>query len=187
MSSNSINDEIIRLQNIGKKTLRQMSNSIFLIGSFLGSLVSLWSSRYPRSILNITGVDPLVGSIVFFMLFMHMIILGTFSILTWYNLRSTRQNRQINHLQQQVNRMMLTEFALAFLTTLPNFVYNIYLQITQSMIKSQLRLAQESCLYIIVSRPYRRNIRTALCFRKQNQVTSHETQLQRGTTIQTFP
>ncbi|CAF0961078.1 unnamed protein product [Adineta steineri] len=93
MSSNSINDEIIRLQNIGKvfdgyimfvliifgtignllnlfvfiriKTLRQMSNSIFLIGSFLGSLISLWSSRFPRSILNITGVDPLVGSIVF--------------------------------------------------------------------------------------------------------------------------
>ncbi|CAF1012515.1 unnamed protein product [Adineta steineri] len=324
MSSNLINDEIVRLQNIGKvfdgyimfvliifgtignllnlfvfiriKTLRQMSNSIFLIGSFLGSLVSLWSSRYPRSILNITGVDPLVGSIVFckfrwlfgrwglnmpftciclasidrFLMtsrqvyyrrlfslkrayimvilssiiyliicipdgmyysgylctalvndralykqfiayfnliltnILSMIILGTFSILTWYNLRSTRQNRQINHLQQQVNRMMIAEFALAFITTLPNFVYNIYLQITQSMIKSQLRLAQESLwssisvimsftmnvgtfyVYIIVSRPYRRNVRTALCFKRQNQVTSHQTQLQHGTTIQTF-
>ncbi|CAF1033913.1 unnamed protein product [Rotaria sp. Silwood1] len=270
-----------------------MSNSVFLIGSFAGSLVLLWSSRFPRCILSITGVDILVGSIVYCKVrwlfgrwglnmpftclclasidrFLHtsrnvrlrrlftvqrayilviifsmiylaicipdgiyysgysctasankraiytnfityfnlivtnitsLVVLGTFSMLTWYNLWSTRHTRH-NHLQQQVNRMMLAEFAMAFITTLPNFIYNIYSQITMSVIKSQLRLAKENLwtnvsvvisftmnvgtfyVYMIVSPAYRRNVRTALCFKKQNRVTSQQIALQTGTTGQ---
>ena len=92
-----------------------------------------------------------------------MVVLGTFSLLTWYNLWLTRYNRR-NRLQQQVNRMMLAEFTMAFITTLPNFIYNIYLQITQSVEKSQLRLAQEtlwSDVSVIIS--FTMNVGNILC------------------------
>ncbi len=55
---------------------------------------------------------------------LSMVILGTFSMLTWYNLWSGGRGGH-NRLQQQVNTMMLVEFSMAFITTLPNFVYNI--------------------------------------------------------------
>ncbi len=273
------------------KTLRQMTNSVFLIGSFTGSLILLWASRFPTSILTITGVNPLVGSIVYckirylfgrwglnmpftcvclasvdrflitsrnasfrrfftlkrayilvmifslaylaicmpdaiyysgysctasataratykqFVTYFNLIVtnvlsmsvLGTFSILTWYNLWSAGHGGH-NRLQQQVNTMMLVEFSMAFITTLPNFIYNIYSQATQSVVKSPLRTAEESLwsivstvlsftihvgtfyAYVIVSPAYRRNVRTALCFKKQNRVTSEHIQVQNGTT-----
>jgi hypothetical protein len=323
MSNSLVDEEILRLQYIAQifdgyvmlglifigtignllnifvfirlKTLRHMSISVFLIGEFTGSLVLLWSSRFPRCILSITGVDPLVGSIVYckirwlfgrwglnmpftclcltsidrflstsrnaryrrlitvqrayiiviifsiaylaicmpdgiyysgysctastnaraiykqFITYFNLsitnvlsiVVLGTFSLLTWYNLWLTRHNRR-NQLQQQVNRMMLAEFTMAFITTLPNFIYNIYSQVTQSVEKSQLRLAQETLwsdvsviisftmnvgtfyVYMIVSPAYRRNVRTALCFKRQNQITSQQIELQNGTTGQRF-
>jgi uncharacterized membrane protein YeaQ/YmgE (transglycosylase-associated protein family) len=322
MSNTAVNDEILRLQSITNffsgycmlaligvgtvgnllnifvfirlKTLRRMTNSVFLIGSFTGSLILLWSSRFPTSILTITGVNPLVGSIVYckirwlfgrwglnmpftcvclasidrflitsrnasfrrfftlkrayilvmifslaylaicmpdaiyysgysctasataratykqFITYFNLIVtnilsmsvLGTFSILTWYNLWSGGRGGH-NRLQQQVNTMMLVEFSMAFITTLPNFVYNIYSQATQSVVKSPLRTAQESLwsivstvlsftihvgtfyAYVIVSPAYRRNVRTALCLKKQNRVTSEHIQLQNGTTVHT--
>jgi hypothetical protein len=46
------------------KTLLHMSIFVFLIDEFTGNLVLLWSSHFPRCILNIIVVDPLVGSIV---------------------------------------------------------------------------------------------------------------------------
>ncbi len=277
------------------KTLREMTNSVFLISSFTGSLILLWSSRFPTSMLTITGVNPLVGSIVyckirylfgrwglnmpftcvclasidrflitsrnvrfrrFFTLkrayilvtiftlvylaicmpdaiyysgysctasataratykqfityfnlivtnILSMCVLGTFSILTWYNLWSGGRGGH-NHLQQQVNTMMLVEFSMAFITTLPNFIYNIYSQATQSVVKSPLRTAEESLwsivstvlsftihvgtfyAYVIVSPAYRRNVRTALWFKKQNRVRSEHIQLQNGTSGHTF-
>jgi hypothetical protein len=130
---------------------------------------------------------------------LSMTVLGTFSSLTWYNLWSTRHNGR-SQLQQQFNRMMIAELTMAFITTLPNFIYNVYQQITQYMEKSQLRLAEETLwtdvsvvlsftmnvgtfyVYVIVSPGYRRNVRTALCFKKQNQVASQLIQLQNGTT-----
>ncbi|CAF1071486.1 unnamed protein product [Rotaria sp. Silwood1] len=272
-----------------------MPNTVFLVASFVGSLVLLWSSRIPRSILTVTNVDILVGSIVYckirwlfgrwglnmpitcvclasidrflmtssnihyhrfitlkrayiivtifsiaylaicipdgiyysgylctasandraiykqFITYFNLIVtnilsllvLIIFSLLTWYNFWSTRHQRR-SRLQQQVNRMMLTEFTMVCITTLPNFVFNIYQQATQSVVKSQLRLAQENLwtngsvavsftlhvgtfyIYIIVSRAYRRNVRTALCFKNQNQVTSLQSQLRNGTTAQAF-
>jgi hypothetical protein len=93
MSSTLVNDEILRLESISNffdgplmlalivvgtvgnllnifvflrlKALRQMTNSVFLIASFTSSLILLWSSRIPTSILTITGVNLLVGSIVY--------------------------------------------------------------------------------------------------------------------------
>ncbi len=71
------------------------------------------------------------------------------------------------------------------------------------MVKSPLRTAQESLwsivstvlsftihvgtfyAYVIVSPAYRRNVRTALCLKKQNRVTSEHIQLQNGTTVHT--
>ena len=323
MSNISVSEEILRLQFISNffdgylmlaltvvgtisnllnifvfirlKALRQMPNSVFLVTSFISSLVLLWASRFPRSILSITGIDLLVGSIVYckirwlfgrwglnmaftcrclasidrflttsrnphyrclftmqrarilviifsisylaicvpdciyysgysctastsarfvykqFIAYFNLIItnilsvcvLATFSMLTWYNLRSSRLKRR-DHLQAQVNRMMLAEFALAFITTLPNFVYNIYVQVTQSMVKTQLRLAQETLwstvsaiisftmnigtlyVYLIVSPAYRRNVRTALCGKKRNRVVSLQIELQHGITGPTF-
>ncbi|UJR19882.1 hypothetical protein I4U23_023015 [Adineta vaga] len=277
------------------KILRQMPNSIFMIGSFIGSLILLWSSRVPRCILNLTGIDPLVGSIVYckirwlfgrwglnmpftciclasidrflitsrnvryrryftlqrayimvitfslvylaicipdaiyysvysciasakdramykdFITYFNLIVtnilsmtvLGTFGLLTWYNLWSTRGVGR-NHLQHQVNKMMVIEFTMAFITTLPNFTYNIYSQATQSIVKSQLRLAQDSFwstvsviisftihigtfyMYMIVSPAYRRNVRTALCFKKQNHISTQQIQIQNGRTGQTI-
>jgi hypothetical protein len=134
---------------------------------------------------------------------LSMIVLGTFSILTWYNLRSRRGGGR-NQLQTQVNRMMLVQFGMAIITTLPNFMYNIYSQATQSLAKSQLRAETETLwsnvsgvlsftihvgtfyLYVIVSPAYRRNVRTALCCKKRNRVSSEETQLQNGTTVHTL-
>jgi hypothetical protein len=323
MPNSLVNEEILRLQYIANifngyvmlslivigtignllnifvfirlKTLRHMSISIFLISEFTSSLVLLWSSRFPRCILSITGVDPLVGSIVYckirwlfgrwglnmpltclcltsidrflstsrnaryrrlftvqrayliviifsvaylsicipdsiyysgysctalanaraifkqFLAYfdlsitnvLSMVVLSIFSLLTWYNLWLTRHNRR-NQLQQQVNRMMLAEFTMAIITTLPNFIYNIYTQITQFVEKSQLRLAEETLwtnvsvvlsftmnvgtfyVYMIVSPAYRRNVRTALCSKRENQVTSQQIQLQNGTTSQRF-
>jgi hypothetical protein len=312
MSNTLVNDEILRLESISNffdgylmlamivvgtvgnllnifvfirlKALRQMTNSVFLIASFTSSLILLWSSRIPTSILTITDVNLLVGSIAYckfrwvfarwganmaftcvclasidrflitsrnaslrrlftlkrayilVMIFslaylaicmpdgiyysgysctasadaratykqfityfnlivtniLSMVVLGTFSILTWYNLWSTRRGGR-NQLQQQVNMMMLVQFAMAFITTLPNFVYNIYIQATQSVVKSALRTAQESLwsnvsavlsftihvgtfyAYVIVSPAYRRNVQTALCCKKHNRVTPEQT------------
>ncbi len=41
-------------------------------------------------------------------------------------------------------------------------------------------------VYMIVSPAYRQNVRTALCFKRQNQVTWHEIELQNRTTGQQF-
>ncbi|UJR07175.1 hypothetical protein I4U23_011463 [Adineta vaga] len=269
------------------KMLRQMPTPVFMITSNIGSLILFWSSRFPRCILNITGIDLLVGSIfyckvrwllgrwslnmpftciclasidrffntsrnvryhhfftlkraysiviifslVYLIIFipdaiyysgysctasakdratykdfvayfnliatniLSMIILGIFSLLTWYNLcYGTSVGR--NRLQQQVNRMMMVEFAMAFVTTLPNFIYNIYAQATQSTVKSQLRLTQESLwstvsatinftihagtfyMYMVVSPAYRRNVRRAMWVQKQNHVIPQKVQLQ---------
>jgi hypothetical protein len=323
MSNSLVNEEILRLQYITQifdgyivlglivigtvgnllnifvfirlKTLRRKSISVFLIGSFISSLVLLWSSRFPRCILSITGVDLLVSSIVYCKIrwlfgrwglnmpftclcltsidrflstsrnaryrrfftvrraylivsifslaylaicipdsiyysgysctasanaravykqfitsfdlsitnVLSVVVLGTFSLLTWYNLSLTRYNRH-NQIQKQVNRMMLAEFTMVFITALPNFIFDIYSQITQFVEKSQLKLAQETLwtdvsviisftmnvgalyVYMIVSPAYRRNVRTALCLKRQNRVTWKEIELQNRTTGQQF-
>lgn len=307
MSNSSANEEILLLQSIAKfldgyailvliiigtlgnllnivvfirhKTLRQMSNFVFLITFFISNLTLLWSSRFPHSMLAITGIDPLVGSIVYCKVrwlfgrwgfnmsftciclssidrFLHtsrnercrnlitlkrafiiiivismaylvifmpdaiyysgyrctasssdrviyqqfityfnltmsnsipVVILGIFCLLTWHNLWLIRHHRR-NKLQQQVNRMMIVEFTMIFISSLPNFIFNIYTQVSQSMVKSKLRLAQETVwrsvgvifsfilnigtfyIYVIVSSAYRRNVRNTFCFKKQNQV-----------------
>jgi Sec-independent protein secretion pathway component TatC len=130
-----------------------------------------------------------------------MAVLGTFSLLTWFNLWFTRYNQR-NQIQKQVNRMMVAEFAMALITTLPNFIYNLYVQITQYVDKPPLRSAQENLwasvsatisftmnvgtfyVYMIVSPAYRRNVRTALCFKKQNQIGTQQIELKNGTTGQ---
>ncbi|CAF1310263.1 unnamed protein product [Adineta ricciae] len=315
MSSSNDSNEILRLQSIAKfldgygimifiiigtignlvntlvflrnKTLRQMSNCIFLIMFFTSNLTSLWTSRFPRSMLTITGIDPLVGNIVyckirwlfgrwsFYMSYIYiclscidrflntsrheryrrlmtfkraaivtitislmyfiifipdgiyysgngctasnsdralyaqflnyfnlvmcscipMVILGIFSILTWYNLYSAR-NVQHSRLHRQVNLMMIVEFSVIFVGATPNFVFNIYTQITQSMVKSNLRVAQEGVwrnvcvlfsfllyagtfyIYIIMSSTFRRNVKNLICFTKSNQLHSQTVPLQ---------
>ncbi|CAF2786965.1 unnamed protein product [Rotaria sp. Silwood2] len=269
------------------KDLRQMPNSIFLISSFIGSLVLLWATRFPRSLLAITNIDILAISticcklrwllgrwglnmpvtcvclssidrflitsrnvryrhfftvqrarfivIIFSIVYLiicipdaiyykdpsctasassrfiyqqfiayfnltitnalSLIVLALFSILTWNNLRLSGFVRR-NRFQEQVNQMMLAEFVIVLLTTTPNFIYNIYAQVTQSVKKSELRLAQENLwstvsavinftmhsgtfyVYIIVSRAYRQNVRTIICLKKRNRILPQHTPTQ---------
>ncbi|CAF1310088.1 unnamed protein product [Adineta ricciae] len=264
------------------KKLRQMTNFIFLIMFFFSNLISLWSTRFPRSILAITSTDLLIGNIVyckirwlfgrwsFYMSYIYlclscidrylntsrherlrrmmtfkravvititisliyfiifipdgiyysgsrctasssdreiykqflnyfnlvmcssvpMVILYTFSLLTWYNLYTTR-NISHSKLHRQVNHMMIVEFTVIFLGATPNFVFSIYTEISQSMIKSSLRMAQETVvryvcvicsfllyvgtfyIYMIMSSVYRQNVKAAICFRKPNQIGTH--------------
>ncbi|UJR29340.1 hypothetical protein I4U23_010552 [Adineta vaga] len=315
MSNAAVNEEILRLQSISKifdgyvmlffiiigtignlmniivflrhKTLRQMSNCIFMIMFFVSNLTSLWASRFQRSTLAITGVDLLVGSIFYckfrwlfgrwgfnmsftciclssidrflntsrneryrqlvtfkraiiitilitisytiifvpdaiyysgyrctasssdraiyqqFITYFNLtmtnsippVILGIFCLLTWYNLWSIRRQRQ-SQLHQQVNRMMIVEFTVIFISSIPNFIFNMYSQVTQSWIKSNLQLAQENIwrnvcvtlslllntvtfyIYILMSSAYRRNVKTIFCCKNQNKVMSQHIQLQ---------
>ncbi|CAF1105885.1 unnamed protein product [Rotaria sp. Silwood1] len=315
MPNTALNYEIVRLQSIANiidgyvmlvliivgtvgnllnifvfiylKELRRMPNSIFLVSSFIGSLVLLWATRFPRSILAITNIDLLaistiycklrwlfgrwglnmpmtcvclasidrflitsrnvryrhlftvqrarfiviIFSIVYLVICMpdaiyykepsctasasvrfiykqfiayfnlsitnalSLVVLALFSILTWNNLRLSRLVR-CNRFQEQVNQMMLAEFIMVLLTTIPNFLYNIYSQATQSVIKSELRLAQENLwstvsaainftmhtgtfyVYVIVSRAYRYNVRTAIRLKKRNRIQPKHTPIQ---------
>ncbi|CAF1349026.1 unnamed protein product [Adineta ricciae] len=314
MSSVLTNNEILRLQSVAKifdgyvilvliifgtignllnivaflrnKTLRQMSNCVFMIMFFVSNLTSLWASRFQRSMLAITGVDLLVGSIFYckvrwlfgrwsfnmsftciclssidrflntsrnaryrrlitfkraviitimisiayiiifmpdaiyysgyrciasssdrviyqqFIVYFNLtmtnsipqVTLGVFCMLTWCNLWSIRRE-QHNQLRQEVTRMMLVEYTVIFISSLPNFVYNLYAQITQSWMKSDLQIAQENLwktvsavpsfllnigtfyIYIIMSSAYRQNVRAAFSYRKCNQVTPHRINL----------
>ena len=47
------------------KALRQMPNSIFLLTFFTASLVQLWTTRFSRAVVNLTGVDLLALSPVY--------------------------------------------------------------------------------------------------------------------------
>ncbi|CAF3897179.1 unnamed protein product [Rotaria sp. Silwood1] len=216
MSTTTLNYEIARLQSIANifdgyvmfvpfilgtvgnllnifvfiylKELRCMPNSIFLVSSFIGSQVLLCASRFPRSILALANIDLLAISAIYCKLrwlLGRWVVLALFSILTWNNLRFSRLVRR-NRFQEQVNQMMLAEFVIVLITTIATFVYNIYSQATQSVIKSELRLAQEDLwstisavinftmhtgpfyVYVIVSRAYRQNVRTAICLKKRH-------------------
>ncbi|CAF1515079.1 unnamed protein product [Adineta ricciae] len=315
MSNAAEKDEILRLQSIAKflngyvilalivigtignvtntivflrhRSLRRMSNCIFLIMFFISNLTSLWSSRFPRSFLAITSIDVLAASIfyckfrwlfgrwsfymsyiylclscidrylntsrhnlfrrlvsfkravfvtvlislIYFIIFVPdavyysgyectasrsdraiyqrfinyfnlvmcstvpMVILGTFSLLTWCNLYSTRNSPRTTF-YRQVNLMMIVEFTVIFIGVTPNFVFNIYTEITQSMVKSRLRTAQETVwrnacvvcsfslyigtfyIYFIISDAFRQNVKAALCFRKLNQIGIQTTPVQ---------
>ena len=54
-----------RILFIRQKTLRQMSNLIFLLIFFISNLTLLWSSRFPRCIVTITGINLLVELITY--------------------------------------------------------------------------------------------------------------------------
>ncbi|CAF0830812.1 unnamed protein product [Adineta ricciae] len=311
MSTTSTNEEILRLQAISKifdgyvilvliiigtignslniivflryKTLRQMSNSVFMIAFFISNLTSLWASRFQRSMLAITGVDLLVGSIFYckvrwlfgrwgfnmaftsvclssadrflntsrseryrrlitfkraailttlssiayivifipdaiyysgyrctasasdraiyqqFITYFNLtmtnsipqVILGIFCVLTWYNFWSMQRGRQRqSQIHHEVNRMMLVEFTVIFLSSTPNFIYNIYAQITQGWVKSNLQTAQENIwrnvcvtlsfvlnigtfyIYFLMSGAYRRKVKAIFCWQKRVEVTS---------------
>ncbi|CAF1323897.1 unnamed protein product [Rotaria sordida] len=312
MSTATLNDEILRLQSITNilngyvmlvliifgtvgnllniyvfiylKELRRMPNSVFLISTSIGSLVLLWATRFPRSILAITDIDLLVNSpiyckirwllgrwglnmpvtcvclssiacflitsrnvhyrhfltvqracfivIIFSIIYLiicmpdaiyykvpgctasanarfmyaqfityfnlsitnalSLFVLALFSILTWNNLRLSRFVKR-SRFQEQVNQMMVAEFILVLVTATPTFVFNIYQQATQSVRKSDLRLAQENLwstvgavinftmhtgtfyVYVIVSRAYRQNVLTAICWKKRNRILPKHT------------
>ncbi|CAF3724707.1 unnamed protein product [Rotaria socialis] len=112
-------------------------------------------------------------------------------MLTWHNLQSL-WHEQRNRLQGEFNRMMLAEFGMIFLTTLSIVILNIYTLTTQSLVKSQLRIAQENLwsavfnlvsftshvgyfyTYMIAFRVYRRNVRIALWCRRETRATAME-------------
>ena len=312
MSTSSVNDQILLLRNIAKifdgyvmlvlviigsignllnififlrfKSLRQMSNTVFLVGSFIGSLALLWASQIPRCVLTITGIDlhaisavyckipwlfgrfglnmpftclclsgidrflctsrranfrrimtrkraliiVIIVSLAYLIMFIpdvvyysdpgctasanararfsvfvnyfnlyvtnvvSMCVLLLFGFLTWYNLYIGKQQTRFTQIQKQVTRMMVIEFLMIFITMLPNFIWNIYDEITQYQVKSQLRIAQETlwrninvCLsftlhvgrffiYMLVSGAFRQYAHGALCCKNYNQVgTTH--------------
>ena len=90
-----------------------------------------------------------------------VIIPGIFFLLRWYNLGFTRHIRP-NHFQQQVNRMMIVEFTMVFVSSLPNFILNI----------------STFYIYYLMSSVFRRNVKSTLCFKKQNQVVQKQQKIQ---------
>lgn len=119
-------------------------------------------------------------------------ILAIFSVLTWYDFYVTR-----NNLEQQVNRMMIVEFIMIFMSSSPNFIYNVYAQITQSIVKSELRIGKETLwrnvcvtlslilnigtlyIYLVVSPIFRQNLLLSLSCRKSNRIRSEKIHLTR--------
>ncbi|CAF1255914.1 unnamed protein product [Adineta ricciae] len=113
------------------------------------------------------------------------VTLGIFCLLTWYNLLFIKR-RKSNRLFNQLNRMMMAEFSVVFFSSIPNFLYNIYAQVTQSTVKSDLRVAHENIwrnvfvtlsfslnvgtfyIYFLMSSAYRRKVKAIFCCRKHN-------------------
>ncbi|CAF0866349.1 unnamed protein product [Adineta steineri] len=260
------------------KSLRQMSNSVFLLASFIGSLVQLWTVRFSLAVLNLTGIDllknslfyceirwlfgrmsssitmtsiclasidrflvtsrnvryryafnmkrvrlmviiltliflfPLIPDIVYYWTpnctspgapygyrqyttyfntiltnFIPVPVLVLFGILTWRNLHATRLV-QNNRLEMQVNRMILAELIMVCFTSIPNIITTIYSLATITMVKSQLRTAQDNLwlnifailtistycgsfyVYCAVSSSYRKKIQTILYWKPENRI-----------------
>jgi uncharacterized membrane protein len=275
------------------KVLRQMPSSVFLLASFIGSLVQLWTVRFSRAILSLTGIDllarslfyceirwlfgrmsssititslclasidrflvtsrnvryrniftmrraqltiiifviifliPLIPDIVYYNTpscispeapfwyrqyttyfntvytnFLPVPVLVVFGIFTWRNLHNARIGQQ-NRLETQVNRMILAELVMVCFTSIPNIVSTIYSLATASMVKSQLRTAQDNLwsnifavftistycgsfyVFFLVSFAYRKNVRIVLCCKKQNQVEIQTQALQINTAPRT--
>jgi hypothetical protein len=114
-------------------------------------------------------------------------VLVLFGILTWRNLHTARLGQQ-NRLEAQVNRMILAELIMVCFTSLPNIISTIYSMATVSVINSQLRTAQDNLwsnvlavfsisaysgsfyVFLIASSAYRKNVKTVLYCKSQNQV-----------------
>lgn len=261
------------------KTFRQMPSSIFLLTSFIASIVLVWTGRFSQALNIISGIDMAAASpffcafrtvfgrisqnlallcvglvsierflitsrneryrrlltkwraslivLVLFLIYLAisiqdaisyygaplcrspnapvaytqfvsyfswvvtfgvpLIILAIFSLLTWRNLRFSRQGRQ-NRLQEQVNRMMFGQFALMFLSTLPIVLMRVYRLATDSQKKSLLQTTQETLafnmattfgyaspigsffIYYIISPVFRQSVRTTITCKKMIRV-----------------
>lgn len=126
-----------------------------------------------------------------------LIIFGT---LTWRNIRTVRLGQR-NRLEVQVTRMIFAELVMVCATTVPNIIWNSYSLATQSIVKSQLRVAQENLLsnvcavltilsycgsfyvFCAVAPAYRKNVRLAVSCKKQNQVGTTSSKPQNNTAM----
>ena len=93
--------------------------------------------------------------------------------------------------------MMIVEFIMIFMSSSPNFIYNVYAQITQSIVKSELRIGKETLwrnvcvtlslilnigtlyIYLVVSPIFRQNLLLSLSCRKSNRIRSEKIHLTR--------
>ncbi|CAF1395479.1 unnamed protein product [Adineta steineri] len=273
------------------KVLRQMPNSVFLLTSFIASLVQIWTTRFSAAFHNLTGVDllkqssfyceirwlfgrtgatitmasiclssinrflmtsqnvryrqvvtircarvtvivmilifliPLIPDVVYYsgpactptgspywyrqytmyfnQIFSNIVpgpVLALFGILTWRNLRSARVIQR-NRLEEQVNRMILAELVMICITSIPNIITAIYPIVTTSMVKSQLRVAQDGLwlnmlaipsittycasfyVFYAASSAYRKNVRTALNCKKHNRIETQDRTQQQNASI----
>lgn len=125
-------------------------------------------------------------------------VLILFGTLTWRNIRTIRLG-QHNRLETQITRMIFAELIMVCSTTVPNIIWNSYSLATQSMVKSQLRIAQENLwsnvatvftilsycgsfyVFCAASPAYRKNVRLAVSCKKQNQVETTSGKLKNNT------
>ncbi|CAF1246101.1 unnamed protein product [Adineta ricciae] len=105
-----------------------------------------------------------------------VIVLVVSSVLTWHNARSRLV--QGGNLQQNLARMLIIQFIVVLLTTVPNLFNQIYALSTRTVPKNAIRQAQENLLssilgvlsfstfgasfyiYIFASKAFRNNIRS---------------------------
>jgi len=117
-----------------------------------------------------------------------LLILAVFCTLTWFNLHSDNiRTTRLSSIQYQVNKMMIAQICIVLITSVPNIFVQIYTLSTRTMVKSNLRQAEEKLVtaaitmfgytayagsfyvYLIASRKYRKNVRTII-FRRLNQL-----------------
>ncbi|CAF1451406.1 unnamed protein product [Adineta steineri] len=259
------------------KVLRQMPNSVFLLTSFVASLMQIWTTRFSTAFLNLTGVDllkqsrfyceirwlfgrmgatitmaciclvsinrflitspnvryrqiftmrcarmtvivvilvfliPLIPDVVYYWTpsctrtgapycIVPFPVLVLFGILTWRNLCSVRIIQR-NRLEEQVNRMILSELVMICITSIPNIITAIYPIVTSSMTKSQLRVAQDGLwlnmlaipsittyctsfyVFYAASSAYRKNVQTALNCTKHNRIETQTRSRQQNASL----
>lgn len=113
-----------------------------------------------------------------------LILFGT---LTWFNFKSTRLVQRCRF-EIQVTKIMLAEIIIVLFSSLPNIFLPIYSLCTQSIVKSQLRIAQDNLLsdvlttvaistywapfyaFFAVSRGFRHNLRIVFSCKRDNRV-----------------
>jgi hypothetical protein len=69
-------------------------------------------------------------------------ILWIFSVLTWCNVRNNL--RRHRGLEQLLTRILFAQMVMVLLTSIPNFVNQMYFFYTRTISKNSLQLAQES-------------------------------------------
>jgi hypothetical protein len=73
-----------------------------------------------------------------------LIIISTFSVLTWINISKLGGQHTVNHLEKQLTLMTTCQALAVIISSIPNNVQFLYSTITSSYVKDPLRIEQEN-------------------------------------------